>query len=688
MVHLDYECRSELDLNVVGLWKYATHPSTEVIMVSWSVGNGEVKQWDASQGPIPDEFLDILRDPFTMLAAWNTAFERVISMFCLRITTDIGRWVDPMIQARYMSMPGSLDKVSEILQLKEGKMDTLMFIKNQYMIDFFCKPLQVGGWVGLFGVEPTTYRDWNTHPKEWNLFCKYNKQDVEAERAAERRMSKFHLPESEYFLFELDQQINDRGMYTDPMLIQGASVIVEKEKTSLITRMKELTGLDNPNSRNQILAWVRPKGYIFASIGKGWVRRALAGECELEPEAIEVLNLRLQLSKSGVSKLEALRQTVCNDGRVRHMLSFMGAARTGRWSGGGIQPQNLLKASKEVEKKFELAISLLKAADYEGVKANFSSPIDVASAAIRPSLCAAPGKKLIIADLSAVESRGAGWMAECESLLDIFRENRDPYVVFAAQMAGRPYEEMYAEYKAGNKTDRTNAKPGFLGSAYGLGPGGVETDADGDLVKTGLLGYADNMGIQLTQEQSELSIEVFRNAYPEIVEYWYALHRAFVEAVQHDKIVQCGKVSFEMKGRVLCLNLPSGRSLHYINPKVEEEERVSKRTGKPYKQFNLYYDGIHQETRQWTQVNTRGAKLFENIVQAICRDVLAYGMIKATEAGFDIVLHVHDEIVAEVPIDSPLTYKDLERCMSESPSWGLDFLLGAAGFESQFYTKD
>ena len=465
-------------------------------------------------------------------------------------------------------------------------------------------------------------------------------------------------------------------------------LVVAKEQSSLLKEWVDLTGIPKPKSTKQVLYFARQHGYTFQSVGKPFIKRALAGECKLDEIAKKALTLRLQLSKSSVSKLEACQDSVEPDGRVRGLFNFFGAARTGRWTSGLFQAHNLIKATKEVEKKQNLALELLKEGNHERIKQEFSSPLDVACSALRPILRAPQGKKFVIADLNAIETRGAGWIAGCDSLLEVFRLGRDPYIAFAAQMdPSRTYEELYAEYKAGNKTARTNAKSPTLGCGYGLSPGTIEKDEEGNTVKTGLLGYADAMGIELTQEYAEQAVMVYRNSYPEIVNFWWDLHRAFADAVDHDKIIELGPLRLEKIGRVLCIWLPSGRALHYINPRTEKVERISKR-GNKYMSTQLFCEGIHQETHQWCEIQTRGAKLFENVVQAICRDVLAAGMINARNAGFKLVLHCHDELVAEVEEDSELNHKRLEEEMTRPLVWAPGFILGAAGFESPYYVKE
>ncbi len=686
-LYIDGETRSELDVREVGVYRYLSHPSTELLMLAYAFGNEDIKLWECHKGPMPEDLRKGLEDPFQIIVSWNSNFERLTFRNLLGIEVTADRFEDAMVRARYMSLPGSLDKAGKILDIKSKKLKEF-FKKDESMISLFSEPLRVGGEVTLFGEEPTTYRDWDTHPKEWDKFCEYCMVDVEAMREILSRCSKFPLTDFEYELFELNEEINDRGIYTDSVLLQGATLIVDKEQETLYKEWFDVTGIKKPKSTKQVLSFARQHGYTFPSVGKPFIKRALAGECNLDEVATKALKLRLQLSKSSVSKLEACKNSVQPDGRVRGLFNFLGAARTGRWTSGLFQAHNLVKASKEVEKKQELALELIKSGDYERIKQEFSSPIDVACSALRPILRAPKGRKFVIADLNAIETRGAAWIAGCDSLMEVFRLGRDPYIAFAAQMdPSKTYEELYADYKAGDKTARTNAKSPTLGCGYGLTPGTIEWDKDGNKVKTGLLGYADNMGIELSQEYAEQAVQVYRNSYPEIVNFWWDLHRAFANAVENDAVVEIGPLRLEKKGRVLCMTLPSGRSLHYINPRVVWSEKISKK-GNKYKSADLFCEGIHQETHQWQEIDTRGAKLFENAVQAICRDVLAVGMMNARDRGFEIVLHCHDEIVAEVDEGSDLTVEVLVESMTKPIAWAPGFILGAAGFESPYYVKE
>lgn len=692
MIYIDIETRSELDLEEVGSYKYLNHKSTEIILCAYAFGEGPINLWKCLEQPMPDDLREGLLDPWQTIIAHNSSFERTAFRTLLGITIPVERFDDTMIRARYLSLPGSLEKIGNILDIQSKKL-TEFFIKDESMVGLFCIPLRVGGYETLFGLEPTTYRDKDTHPKEWDKFCEYCIIDVEAMREIYKKFSKFQLPEFEYELFALNEKINDTGIYVDPVLLQGTMIVVDKEFDELRKQFQQITGIAKPKSPKAVLKYARANGYTFQSINKVFVNRALAGECNLTDECKKALKLRMQLGKSSVTKLESIKDAVEPDGRVRGLFNFMGAARTGRWTSGLVQLQNLVKATKEVEKKYDLALQLLKKGDYDAIKKEFTSPIDVACAAIRPVFRAPRGKKFIISDLSAIETRGTAWATNCNALMKIFRDKDedgdvlDPYIYFASLMDPT---KTYAEIKKLAKIDkkiRNDAKPPMLGCGYGLTPGEIKKDDEGNIVKTGLLGYGSSMGIDLNIEYAEKAVEVYRTSYKEVEAFWYALHRAFVDVVEKNEIIECGPLVLEKTGRVVRMWLPSGRALHYINPRITYEERTS-RKGNPYKASIITIEGIDQKTHQWADVDTYGAKLFENAIQAICRDILGCGMIEADKRGFNIVLTCHDEIVAEVEEDSELTVKNLEDCMSITPHWAENFLIGAAGFETNYYRKD
>ena len=720
---LDYESRSQIDLDERGLDNYAQDPSTEVLLAAYAFGEAKPKLWQPHLTPqIPADLEDALHDPFVTVWSWNAAFERAISRFVLKIDKPIQEFRDPMIVARSLSYPGKLAEAGRLLGLKE---DVAKIEDGDRLVQLFCEPEDPGGYDTLFGIAPPTFRDWNTDPKDWVLFGEYCKQDVVAERASLHKMKYFPVSDEEWETWFLDQKINTVGWPVDLPLVEGARALVLRELAPLNTRLKELTGLANPNSRNQMLGWLTEQGYHFTSLNKDFVTRALTGECELTDLAKQVIEIRTQTSRSSVSKYTALADMVSADGRLRHQYTFYGA-HTGRWAAHGVNMGNLVKATKEVDKKLDLAINLVREMDYDGIAREFKKPLEVAAGVQRSAFRAPEGKKFVVADLNAIENRGLGYLARCDAILKVFRtmttidgitEPMCPYLEFATRMYGESYETLWREYKAGNKDKRTICKPPVLGGGYGLGPGKEEW-VDGNLILTGLRGYAQKMGVEMTQEDAVYAIKILRESWPEVKQLWKDMERAAAFAIRNsgfvagvgvphtswekDKFEEIGRkvlpplVSFKCTGTgVLEMILPSGRSLHYIDPRVAKETKVWKfkdEYGQPrereYQQDVIYYKAKDQKTKQWVEVDTWGGPFVENADQAICRDVLVHGLKLADKMGFEIVGSTYDEAITLVDIDGPLGLPQLIECLTAPMPWAGDsFPLGADGVESVVYRK-
>ena len=733
-LHLDYETRSVIPLDVRGLDNYARDPSTRVLLAAYAFGDRAVKLWQPHLNPMPDDLREALESPFVTVYAWNAAFEKAITKHVLGIDKPIQEFLDPMCNARYLSLPGGLDAAGEILGIGE---DVSKLKVGKRLIKLFCEPEDLGGETTLFGVSEPTFRDWRTDPKDWELFGLYCKQDVVAERTVLKKLVKFPLPEAEWETWRLSEKINERGIPVDMTLVTGARTIVDRETAHLIEQLKKITGLENPNSVSQFLPWVQSQGYAFSSIGKVFVARAMAGECPLTDVAKTALDIRHQTAKSAVKKYTAIADTVSSDGRLRYAYQYMGAARTGRFSSLGANLANLSKPTKQVEKQLDLAVELVQKADYDGIITAFGKPLEVVTSTVRSSFRAPEGFKFVIADLNAIENRGLGYLARCEAILDVYKRGLDPYIEFATRMYGGTYAELWDEYKAGNSTKRTNSKPPVLGAGYSLGPGekcqtfecescgnktvadfdshqmcrqcGCRMHGDGVAVWTGLMGYARAMGVEMSREEAVRAIEVFRSSYPEVPWLWKDMHHAAAYSIRHPgEIIGVGvpqtqreREYFESLGRtvkepiisfkctgtsVLEMILPSGRSLHYIDPEAREEDAEYK--GKKYKRTVVTYQGKETGSQQWGPVKSHGGKWTENADQAVSRDILVHGMKLAETKGFEIVIHTYDEIVALAPVNGNLGVKELCDCMTVAPSWcGDAFPLGAEGFESDVYRK-
>lgn len=676
--HLDYETRSEIPLDERGLDNYSRDKSTSVILAAYAEGDHKVKLWEPHLSPMPTELKDALTDPWVQVHAWNSAFELAITRYVLKIHKPASEWVDPMSFARYLSLPGSLEDVGEILKIGEAaKMK-----EGKRLINLFCEPELPAGRPTLFGLSEATFRDWRSDPADWDLFGQYCKQDVVAERTIEKKLVRFHLPDDERETWLLDSKINARGIPVDLDLVRGAKLIADREMERLRLKLHNLTHLDNTNSNSQMLKFLQKNcGYPFASLGKAFVGRAMEGEGGLSDLGREILEIRKMTSKSSLNKFEVIANTVSDDGRLRNQFVYYGAARTGRWSGRDAQLQNLPRPTKEVENKMDRAVELVRKVDYEAITKEFSQPLDVASSVIRAGFRAPEGFELVVADLGSIETRVVGFVARCKAILDIFEKGQDAYLMFGTRMFNKPYDQV-------TKEERQKAKAPVLGCGFGLGGGEEQTTESGDVIRTGLWGYAQAMGVELTQAESAQAVKVYRETYPEVPVLWKELHEGAVSAIRHPgKLFEVGPLGFECMGKkVLRMILPSGRALHYINPKVETRERDGKYG--PYKVAEISYDGKDQTTHSWGMCFLIGSKICENAVQAIARDVLVSGMKEATKIGFKIVLHVHDEIGALVPIGSSLGLPDLIRCMIVQPWWTNGKLpLSAEGYTGRYYKK-
>lgn len=693
LLHFDFETRSRLDLGECGLDRYVNDPTTEILCLAWAVNDAPVLIWEPHKNPFPREIEALLKNPSVTKVAWNSSFERNILKSKLGISVPLSDWLDPMVMARYLSMPGYLEEVSTILGIdnQKYKWGTQKEMgQAQKLLTMFCLPARLGGEETLFGIEEDFYRDWNTNPREWAELLEYCKRDVEAERECFHKMRAFILPETERRGWILDQEINSRGVYCDLELVRGARAVASKEKEILQDKLLKLTGVSNPNSGPQILEWAQSQGYAFSSIAKPFVARALNGECNLTPEAKMALQIRQQSAKTSDSKLDKILSMVGPDNRLRYQFAYMGAARTGRWSGGNeeaasVQLQNLSRPTKAVEKALDRVLELLRAGNHEQVVKEFGNPLEVVASAVRSNFKAAPGKKLVVCDLSAIENRGVGYVAECDAILKVFRDKLDPYIDFATRMYHLPYSEI-------TKLMRQMAKPAVLGCGYQLSGGERLTKDNGEVYYTGLLAYARNMGIELTREEAHNSVDIFRSSYPEIADratgFWTRIEEACFAAVQYNEKTELGCLRIQcLGGKILRILLPSGRGLHYIRPKIELRE-IDAKNGETYEKESITFEGKDQKTHQWVRIPTYGGKLTENVVQAISRDILLNGMLLADKMRLPIVMTAHDEIVAEVDENDATALDRLKEAMTTPPDWAKDFPLDAAGFETIHYKKE
>lgn len=679
VLSLDYETRSKTDLFARGLYAYARDPSTRVLMAAYAIDDGPVELWQPHMSPKPPADLrDAMRDPAVTKRAWNVNFESEITEHTLGLRID--NWIDTMVMALYASLPGKLEFAGPALGLPE---EMCKMPEGKRLIRKFSLPKADG-----------TFRDWSTDEDDWELFCDYCKRDVTVEREIARRLASIKVPDSEWELWRLDQKINRRGLPVDLDFVRSALAMGAAEKQRLINMLKRETGLSNPMTQAGFLDWARSHGYPYNNLQKGTVARAMR-EGEMDAELVRMMSIRGDAAKTSIRKYDSVLAKTQDD-RLYNTVQFYGASRTGRWAGRDPQVQNFPRPINEIEGHEERFTDMVKAGQYDDILLEFGGAMPVLSSLTRSSFRAPEGRIFHIADLNAIENRVLGWVTGCQPILDVFLNDLDPYKAFGSKMFRKPYEEI-------TKAERTISKPAVLGCGYRLGGGDEVEDKNGDLILTGLWGYAASMGISMTREQAHESVKVFRAAYPEVVQYWYDVQNAAHECVVNCSTVRVGCLVFNGSPNLMRVRLPSGRDLHYIRPRIEKlRTTFSKQVpdgmnddGTPrFKTVSevklvsaLTYEGMHQKTKKWCRLSTHGGKLTENFVQAIARDVLAAGLLKADKIGYDIVLHAHDEIVAETDVDDLLTPDDLAAVMAEPLPWAPGLPLKAVGLASTIYRK-
>ena len=642
ILEMDIESFSDVDLIKCGVYAYADSPAFEILLFAYSFDGGETQIIDLAQGEkLPAEVEEAIFDVSVTKTAYNANFERT----CL--SKYFGRYIPPeswhcsAVQAAMLALPRSLEDVGRVLGLDEQKMK-----EGKELIRYFCVPCK-----------PTKANGGRTRnlprhaPEKWELFKTYCKRDVDVEKAIRRKLHNFPIPESEMELYRLDQRINDRGVLVDMGLVEQAIACERLHKEVVTKRAYELTGLENPNSVAQLKGWLGDKGMEAESLSKKAVADMIA---ETDGEVEELLRLRLMLAKTSVKKYEAIERSACSDGRVHGMLMFYGANRSGRWSGKNVQLHNL---PKNYLPDLELARELVKQGRFEDIELLYDSTPNVLSELIRTAFIPKPGCRFAVADFSAIEARVLAWLSGEQWRLDVFTSHGKIYEASASSMFHVPVEEI------------TKASPlrqkGKL-AELGLGFGG----ASGALVSMGAL----DMG--LTEEELPPLVAAWRKANPHITQFWWDVDAAAIKAVTEKQKTKVGKIIFEYKSGILFITLPSGRKLSYVKPRM-----AVNRFGRD----GLTYEGI-SENKKWSRIETYGPKLVENIVQGTARDLLAEAMLRVEKKGYPIVMHCHDEIIAEVPEGSG-SVDEMCEIMAVQPKWAEGLPLRADGYSCSFYQK-
>jgi DNA polymerase len=642
VLEMDIESFSDVDLIKCGVYAYADSPAFEILLFAYSFDGGETQIIDLAQGEkLPAEVEDAIFDVSVTKTAYNANFERT----CL--SKHFARYIPPeswhcsAVQAAMLALPRSLEDVGRVLGLDEQKMK-----EGKELIRYFCvpcKPTKANGGRA---------RNLPCHaPEKWELFKTYCKRDVDVEKSIRRKLHNFPIPESEMELYRLDQRINDRGVLVDMGLVEQAIACERLHKEVVTKRAYELTGLENPNSVAQLKGWLGDMGMEAESLSKKAVAEMIA---ETDGEVEELLKLRLLMAKTSVKKYEAMERSVCSDGRVHGMLMFCGANRTSRWSGKIVQIQNL---PKNYIPDLELARELVKQGRFEDIELLYDSTPNVLSELIRTAFIPKQGCRFVVADFSAIEARVMGWLSGEEWVLDVFRGDGKLYEMTASRMFGIPMAEI-----GKGSPERAKGKVASLACQYG--------GSTGALVSMGAL----DMG--LTEDELPPLVAAWRKANPHMVQFWWDVDAAAIKAVTEKQKTKVGKIIFEYKSGILFITLPSGRKLSYVKPRM-----AVNRFGRD----GLTYEGI-SENKKWSRIETYGPKLVENIVQGTARDLLAEAMLRVEKKGYPIVMHCHDEIIAEVP-DGIGSVDEMCEVMAVQPVWAEGLPLRADGYQCSFYQK-
>ena len=643
LLAIDIETYSDVDLTKCGVYAYCDSPQFEILLFAYAFDEEETEIIDLACGEhLPQRVLDALEDTAVIKTAFNAAFERTcISKYLGKKLPPVS-WQCTAVQSAMLALPLSLDGVGEVLNIKRKKLK-----EGTDLVRFFsmpCKPTKANG--GRTRNLPSD------EPEKWTRFKAYCIRDVDAEREIRQKLRNYPIPESEMRLYQMDQEINDRGILVDQELVANAILCDTQYKEAVTARAYELTGLENPNSPAQIKGWLSDRGVEVDSLDKKAVKSMIS---DAEGEVLEVLQLRLLMAKTSVKKYEAIERSVCSDGRCHGLLQFYGANRTGRWAGRLVQVQNL---PQNHIADLELARNLVKDRQFDLIDLLYDSTPGVLSELIRTAFIPKPGCRFIVADFSAIEARVLAWFSGEQWRLDTFAEGGDIYCASASQMFGVPVVK-HGE----NGHLRQKGKIAELALGYG---GSV-----GALTSMGAL----EMGLE--EEELQPLVNQWRASNPHITKFWWDVDAAAVKAVKERTSISYKNLCFTYRSGILFVTLPSGRNLSYIKPRMTQNR---------FGRESLSYEGVG-ESKKWMRIETYGPKLVENIVQATARDLLALAMLRLRDAGYEIVMHIHDEAVLEVP-DGVSSVDEVCRMMSVAPDWAAGLPLRADGYECPFYKKD
>lgn len=657
-ISIDIETRSSVDIGKAGAYKYAQSQDFTILLFAYQVDNQPVKLIDLAQGDqIPPWLCDSLRDPNIVKHAYNAAFE----WYCLNragYETPVDQWRCTMAHGLYCGYTAGLEATGKAIGLPQDKQKLAV---GKALIRYFCvpcKPTRTNGG-----------RKWNEpkhDPEKWDLFKEYCRQDVVTEREILKRLNLFPMPEEEERLWQMDVLMNAYGVRIDTGLVDGALYIDSVSTQRLTDEAVELTGLQNPNSQQQLLRWLQENGTETDNLKKDTVSDLLKGQ---PSEKIQrVLEIRQQLGKTSTKKYVAMDIQKGEGDRIRGLTQYYGANRTGRWAGRLVQMQNL---PRNYLKTLDCARNLVRGRNFDGLHLLYGNVPDTLSQLIRTAFIPSEGHKFVVADFSAIEARVIAWLAGEQWVNEVFASHGRIYEATASQMFGIPMERIVK----GNPEYEYRAKGKVATLALGY-QGGVAALIRMHALENGL-----------TEEELPDIVQRWRAANPRIKDLWYKIENAALAVMQTAQPQGVNGLVFALEGDLIygqvffTVRLPSSRKLYYAKPFLQETET-------PYGDIKpaLHYYGVGQQSKKWGVTSTYGGKLTENIVQAIARDCLAVTLERIAEKGLQVVFHVHDEVIIDAPMET--TVEEICDLMAQPIPWAPGLVLKGAGFESQYYMKD
>lgn len=651
---VDIETYSSVDLTEAGVYAYTEAPDFDILLISYIFddwGEDDVKTIDCFDAD-PDmmaEFCEALTDPQIVKTAFNANFERTCLAKWLQKPMPPEEWRCTMVKALTLGLPGNLAGAGEALGLPAEK---LKDPQGKALIQFFskpCKPTRTNG---------QRTRNLPEHdPAKWQLYKNYNRQDVVTEQEILRKLSIYKTPESEQQLWALDQHMNDNGVALDIPMVEKIVAYDTRRRQELQEEAQELTGLKNPNSLAQLKRWLAEQGVEMTSVTKDTITEALR-DSELPSVVRRVLEIRTALGKTSVAKYSTMLVAHCRDHRLRGILQFYGANRSGRWAGRLVQTHNLAKNSLP---DLALARELAAEGDFDTMGTLFGETAFVFSELIRTAFIPSEGCRFIVSDFSAIEARVLAWIAGEEWVLEAFRAGKDIYCETASMMYHVPVEKHGA-----NSHLRQKGKVAVLACGY---QGGV-----------GAMKRMDKGG-SIPEDELQSVVDQWRQANSKVVKLWRTVELAARTAIEEHRTIRLKNgIAFGYINGNLFIKLPGGRKLCYWNTRLKLDPRDGRE--------HIVYMGVNQETKQWGETETYGGKLVENIVQATARDCLAISMQRVAALGYNIVMHVHDEIIVDCPIEDTGAMERINACMAEPIPWAPGLPLRGDGYETPFYMKD